>query len=75
MSEEMVNLALWPFDILATPSSQPAITWWEKKSHKVDADHHGEGLAMIDAVGEVCDCGDIGENGYGQAGDNDDGSG
>ena len=21
---------------------------------------------MIDAVGEVCDCGDIGENGYGQ---------
>ena len=33
--------------------------------------------AMIDAVGEVCDCGDIVENGYGynQAGDNDDGSG
>ena len=27
--------------------------------------------AMIDAVGEVCDCGDIGENGYGQDGDND----
>ena len=27
--------------------------------------------AMIDAVGEVCDCGDIGENGHGQAGDND----
>ena len=24
--------------------------------------------AMIDAVGEVCDCGDIVENGYGQAG-------
>ena len=22
--------------------------------------------AMIDAVGEVCDCGDIGENGYNQ---------
>ena len=31
--------------------------------------------AMIDAVGEVCDCGDIGENGYGQDGENDDGCG
>ena len=30
---------------------------------------------MIDAVGEVCDYGDIGENGYNQDGDNDDGSG
>ena len=27
MSAEMVSLALWPFDILATPSSQPAITF------------------------------------------------
>ena len=27
MSGLMVSLALWPFDILATPSSQPAITW------------------------------------------------
>jgi len=26
MSGEMVSLALWPLDILATPSSQPAIT-------------------------------------------------
>ena len=37
--------------------------------------------AMIDAVGDnffvIHDCGDIGENGYGQGqdGDNDDGSG
>ena len=35
--------------------------------------------AMIDAVGDnffvIHDCGDIGENGYNQDGDNDDGSG
>ena len=47
----------------------------EKESQGCAARHVREITArawpMIDAVSEVCDCGDIGENGYGQDGDND----